>query len=163
MAQPGSFALSRDGAGTRADYRLEVEPANLLGRLILAASFFRNAGRTFSRLVAGVADYAAGRAEQPYTHKPPALADDAGKRLQLQLRQIESEGVRPELARRLEALIVDRVLVTNAREAGAKVDEPELDRVVANIAAQNKLTLEQLRERLKADGMDYRQIGRAHV
>ncbi len=58
----------------------------------------------------------------------------------------------------LEALIVDRVLVTNAREAGAKVDEPELDRVVANIAAQNKLTLEQLRERLKADGLDYRRF-----
>ncbi|MFH7041964.1 peptidylprolyl isomerase [Paucibacter sp. JuS9] len=58
----------------------------------------------------------------------------------------------------LEALIVDRVLITNARESGAKVDEPELDRVVANIAAQNKLTMEQLRERLKADGMDYRRF-----
>lgn len=102
-----SLALTHEGAGTRANYTLDMEPANLLGRLILAAGFFRNAGRTFSRLVAGVADYAAGRAEQPYTHKPPALADDAGKRLQLQLRQIESEGVRPELARRLEALIVD--------------------------------------------------------
>lgn len=56
----------------------------------------------------------------------------------------------------LEALIEDRVLVTYARENGAKVDEPELDRVVANVAAQNKLTMEQLRERLKAEGLDYR-------
>ncbi len=56
----------------------------------------------------------------------------------------------------MEALIEDRVQVTYAREAGGKVDEPELDRVVANVAAQNKLTLEQLRERLKQDGTDYR-------
>jgi peptidyl-prolyl cis-trans isomerase SurA len=56
----------------------------------------------------------------------------------------------------LEALIEDRVLVTYARENGPKVDEPELDRVVANVAAQNKLTLEQLRERLKTEGIDYR-------
>lgn len=58
----------------------------------------------------------------------------------------------------LEALIEDRVLVTYARETGTRVDEPELDRLVANIAAQNKLTLEQLRERLKADGVDMRQF-----
>ncbi|MGS0757381.1 SurA N-terminal domain-containing protein, partial [Roseateles sp. GG27B] len=56
----------------------------------------------------------------------------------------------------MEALIEDRVLVTNARETGAKVDEPELDRVVGNVAAQNKLTMEQLRARLKLDGVDYR-------
>lgn len=56
----------------------------------------------------------------------------------------------------LEALIEDRVLVTYARENGARIDEAELDRVVANVAAQNKLTLEQLRERLKADGTDYK-------
>lgn len=56
----------------------------------------------------------------------------------------------------MEALIEDRVLVTYAREAGAKVDEAELDRVVANVAAQNKLSMDQLKERLKQEGMDYR-------
>ena len=58
----------------------------------------------------------------------------------------------------MEMLIEDRVLVTNARESGAKVDDPELDRVVGNVAAQNKLTMDQLRERLKAEGMDYRRF-----
>ena len=58
----------------------------------------------------------------------------------------------------LEALIEDRVLVTYARESGSKVDEPELDRVVGNVAAQNKLTLEQLRERLKIEGMEFRRF-----
>lgn len=102
-----SLTLSREGTGTRADYTLEIEPANLLGRLILAAGFFRRTGRTFARLVAGVAEYAAGRAEQPYVAKPAALPPEAAARLQVQLRQVESEGVRPELVRRLERLVVE--------------------------------------------------------
>lgn len=55
-------------------------------------------------------------------------------------------------------LIEDRVLVTHARDAGARVEEPELDRVVANIAAQNRVTLPQLMERLKADGIDLKRF-----
>lgn len=56
----------------------------------------------------------------------------------------------------LEAMIEDRVLVTFARETGARVDDAQLDRVVANVAAQNKLSMPQLLERLKADGLDFR-------
>jgi peptidyl-prolyl cis-trans isomerase SurA len=55
----------------------------------------------------------------------------------------------------LDALIDERVLVTNARESGARVDEPELDRAVANVATQNQLTLPQLRERLRQEGIVY--------
>lgn len=58
----------------------------------------------------------------------------------------------------LEAMIEDRVIVTHARESGTRVDEPELDRVVANVATQNKLTMEQLLERLRAEGLDYRRF-----
>ncbi len=65
----------------------------------------------------------------------------------------ETSGLRKQA---LEALIEDRVLVTYARENGPRVDEAELDRVVANVAAQNKLTMDQLRERLKLDGTDYK-------
>jgi peptidyl-prolyl cis-trans isomerase SurA len=55
----------------------------------------------------------------------------------------------------LNALIEERVIVTYAREGGMRVDEPELDRAVANVASANKLTVPQLRERLAAEGMDY--------
>jgi peptidyl-prolyl cis-trans isomerase SurA len=55
----------------------------------------------------------------------------------------------------LDGLIDERVQVTHAREAGVRVDEAEVDRAVANVAAQNQLTVAQLRERLRADGMDY--------
>src|SRR6478672_2627566 len=43
----------------------------------------------------------------------------------------------------LDALVDERVLVTNARESGARVDEPELDRAVANVAQQNQMTMAQ--------------------
>lgn len=56
----------------------------------------------------------------------------------------------------MEALIEERAMVTLARETGQRVDEPELDRVVANVATQNKLTMPELKERLKADGMDFK-------
>jgi peptidyl-prolyl cis-trans isomerase SurA len=55
----------------------------------------------------------------------------------------------------LDLLIEERVIVTHARDSGVRVDEPELDRAVQSVAAQNQLTLDQLRERLRADGIDY--------
>lgn len=58
----------------------------------------------------------------------------------------------------LDSLIDERVLVTYARENGPRVDEPELDRVVANVATQNKLTQEELRRRLAQEGIDYKRF-----
>ena len=55
----------------------------------------------------------------------------------------------------LDALIDERVLVTNARETGPKIDEPEIDRAVASVANQNQLTVAQLRERLSREGITY--------
>ena len=55
----------------------------------------------------------------------------------------------------LDALVDERVLVTNARETGPKIDEAELDRAVQNVAVQNQLTLAQLRARLQQQGLGY--------
>jgi peptidyl-prolyl cis-trans isomerase SurA len=55
----------------------------------------------------------------------------------------------------VDALIDERVLITYARDSGMKVDDSELDRAVQSVAAQNQLTLPQLRDRLKQEGMDY--------
>ena len=55
----------------------------------------------------------------------------------------------------LDALVDERVLVTNARETGPKIDEAELDRAVLNVAVQNQLTLAQLRTRLAQQGLAY--------
>lgn len=58
----------------------------------------------------------------------------------------------------LDGLIDERVVVTYARENGPRVDEPELDRVVANVATQNKLTMPELRQRLSAEGIDFKRF-----
>ena len=58
----------------------------------------------------------------------------------------------------LDSLIDERVIVTYARENGPRVDEPELDRVVANVATQNKLTMPELRQRLAAEGIDFKRF-----
>jgi peptidyl-prolyl cis-trans isomerase SurA len=55
----------------------------------------------------------------------------------------------------LDALIDERVQVTHARESGQRLDDAELDRAVANVAQQNQITLTQLRERLRAEGIDF--------
>lgn len=55
----------------------------------------------------------------------------------------------------LDSLIEERVIVTYARESGTKVDEPDVDRAVQAVAQNNQLTPEQLRERLRAEGLDY--------
>jgi peptidyl-prolyl cis-trans isomerase SurA len=63
---------------------------------------------------------------------------------------------REDLQRQLlDQLIDERAQLSFARETGMRIEEPELDRAVANIAVQNQITPEQLRERLKAEGMDY--------
>ena len=55
----------------------------------------------------------------------------------------------------LEQLIDERAQLSLAREYGMRVDEPEVDRAVASVAAQNQLTLPQLRERLQSDGLEF--------
>jgi len=55
----------------------------------------------------------------------------------------------------LEALIDERVQVTNARETGPKIDDAELDRAVGNVAVQNQMTMAQLRARLQQQGLAY--------
>ena len=54
----------------------------------------------------------------------------------------------------LESLIEDRAMLSHARDSGVRVDEGEIDRTVASIAAQNKITMAQLRQQLAKDGLD---------
>ena len=69
----------------------------------------------------------------------------------------------PELRKlALDALIDERVMITSARDSGMKIDEPEIDRAVQSIAAQNQITLPVLRDRLRAEGTDYARF-RANV
>lgn len=65
----------------------------------------------------------------------------------------------PELRKlALDALIEERVMISNAREMGMRVDNPDIERAIQNIAAQNQITIPVLRERLRAEGLDYKQF-----
>lgn len=55
----------------------------------------------------------------------------------------------------LNALIDERVIITNARDSGMRLDDTEVERAMTNVAAQNQLTPQQLRERLRREGIDY--------
>jgi peptidyl-prolyl cis-trans isomerase SurA len=77
----------------------------------------------------------------------------------LQQENQEKGGTQPtpaELRKQsLDALVEERVLVTYARDNGVKVDDGEVDRAIANIASSNKMTADQLRDRLRQQGVDY--------
>src|SRR6516225_9896039 len=125
-----------------------------LAPLVLALAAFQAGAQTPPTLQPG--DYIAAVVNQDVV----AASEVIQRTEQLRQEARQRGEVMPETAglrkQALESLIEDRVLVTYARENGPRVDEAELDRVVGNVAAQNKLTMEQLRERLKADGMDYK-------
>ncbi len=98
---------SAEGSGCRADYTIEVEPANLLGRLILATGFLARVGRTASRLAGETAAWAAARAEQPFRFPPAALTAEARARLASLLNRLIEMGRDPALVRRLGAFIIE--------------------------------------------------------
>lgn len=58
----------------------------------------------------------------------------------------------------LDQLVEERTLATYARDNSAKIEDVEVDKAVDNVAAANRMTPAQLRDRLKADGIDYKRF-----
>ncbi|MGE5522874.1 MAG: peptidylprolyl isomerase, partial [Rhodospirillaceae bacterium] len=81
-------------------------------------------------------------------------------RMKVAVRQLTQQGtpLPPEdVIRRqlLERIITDRVQLQFAKETGLRVDDNELDRAIARIAQDNKLTVEGLQAVLTRDGVPY--------
>lgn len=55
----------------------------------------------------------------------------------------------------LERLIADNLLLQMAQKMGITISDADLDRALTNIAAQNSMSLDQLRSRLAYDGLNY--------
>lgn len=55
----------------------------------------------------------------------------------------------------VERLVMDNILLQMAKQAGIQIQDDQLDQAIANIAAQNKMSVDQLRSRLAYDGMNY--------
>lgn len=55
----------------------------------------------------------------------------------------------------LEREIMDSIITQMGQRAGVQISDQELDQAIGNIAAQNHMTLDQLRSRLSYDGVNY--------
>jgi len=121
-----------------------------LGLCALAAAAFGQAGRALR-----VGDYIVA-----VVNSELVTAYEVEQRLararEEALRSGEREPATDVLRKRVvDALIDDRVLVTYARESGVRVDEVELDRAVNSVAANNRMSLAELRRRLAAEGLEF--------
>jgi len=76
------------------------------------------------------------------------LAQYAGREDQLPPREILQRQV-------LERLVLVHLQTARAAEMGVRVGDEEIDNAISNIAAQNRLTSDQLRQQLASDGMSY--------
>jgi peptidyl-prolyl cis-trans isomerase SurA len=82
------------------------------------------------------------------------------ERTQLALRQLGQQGTPPPprdtLEKQiLERLIIDRAQLQLAKETGLRVDDTELDRALARIAEQNKVSMQAMRDTLEKDGVPF--------
>lgn len=87
-------------------------------------------------------------------------ANEVTRRIELVRQEARANGqqVPPDAELRrgvIDALIDERIVLGFARDYGMRVDDAELDRAVQTIATRNNLTLPQLREQLKKEGLDF--------
>jgi len=77
-------------------------------------------------------------------------------RVQQQLSRQGNVPPRNQLAREvLERLIIERAQLQLAKELGVVPDDAAVNQAVDNVALQNQVSLEELKRRLSADGVDY--------
>jgi peptidyl-prolyl cis-trans isomerase SurA len=103
---------------------------------------------------AGAADFIVAVVNsEPITHNELQL------RLSLVEQQLSRQGNLPprsQLARDvLERLIVERAQLQLARQLGVLPDEAAVNQAVNNVALQNQVTMDELKRRLSADGVDF--------
>jgi peptidyl-prolyl cis-trans isomerase SurA len=55
----------------------------------------------------------------------------------------------------LERLIMDQIVLQMGTKMGVKITDDQLDKAIADIAAQNKMSMDQMRSRLAYDGINY--------
>lgn len=55
----------------------------------------------------------------------------------------------------LDRLVLNRLQLTRAQDTGIRISDAELDQAIQSVAARNRMTMDQLRQRLVTDGMGY--------
>lgn len=85
---------------------------------------------------------------------------DLDEQLRLTADTLKRQGTPVPSADVLEKQVLERMIATKtqlqfARETGLRIDDAMIDKTVARIAENNKLTVEGLREALRKDGLDF--------
>ena len=93
----------------------------------------------------------------------PITNSEVRSKLSRTEQQMQQQGIalppRGELARQLlERMINDKAQLQLARASGLKVDDNAVEAAVQTVARQNQINVEELRRRLKSDGIDYVQF-----
>ena len=93
----------------------------------------------------------------------PITNNEVRLRLLRAEQQLSQQGApmppRSELARQvLERLITDKAQLQLAKETGVRADDSAVEGAVQTVARQNQISVEELRRRLRADGIAYSQF-----
>lgn len=92
--------IEPDGAGSRVRYRVTIEPANLLGRLMLGR-MLSSTRATFARLAQEAAAFVAGQRSEPFSYVAPPVSDNLRRRAGRMVAEIEATPNGHGLAQRL--------------------------------------------------------------
>lgn len=120
----------------------------LFGALTLATATLAQAvPQTIDKIVAVVNDSV-------------VLQSELDRQIKIAEGTLRERGISAPPADALRSQVLDRLILTRlqtqrAQDAGIRVDDRELNEVINNIAAQNKMTLSQFAEALKKDGIDF--------
>lgn len=96
--------VTPEGGGCRVDYEIEVAPANLLGRLMLATGFFAGVERSYVKMVRDAAAFVGGERAAPFAFEAPAAGPEVRSRADRLVAEIEATPHGHGLARRLADL-----------------------------------------------------------
>ncbi len=111
-----TFELTPTGdESCRGRYRIEAEPAGLLGRLLLATVFFRSAGENFTRLAGQANLFAQGLRDEPFDYAAPEPGESVRGRVAQMVAEIEASGHGHGLAQRLADFLLAAQEVDLAR------------------------------------------------
>lgn len=156
--------------------RLLHRVAATVAAVLLAATAFDAAAQTPA---AASRPSPAGAASRPSASRPPstelgvpldrvvAIVNDEAltqyelaEQKRITLQQMKQQNITPPAEdvldkQLLERLITERALMQYAKETGIRVDDVQVERTLARIAQDNKLTLDGLRQAIEKEGVPY--------
>jgi peptidyl-prolyl cis-trans isomerase SurA len=91
------------------------------------------------------------------------LQSELDRALQMTIKNLADRGIAapPESVLRtqvLERLVVTRVQTQRASDVGIRVDDRELNEVIASVARENKMSLAEFADAVRKEGMDYQAL-----